>query len=309
MNVSALVQRWQQDGFLILRQVFDLDRVARLRTLGDAARDTWHAEATPESEPGDFGPGPQEWILLHLNHPRYHRGSTSSLPLLLDAVADPVILDLASAIMSGREIFMQANYYIEPTAQSRPGIWHRDCQFFDSDEDAQRQLVIDEADPARELHVHIPLAPTAHFRLVPGSYKRWDSDVEFRIRTDDPQSDQMPGCIRVDLEPGDIAFLHVNSIHRGDYPLGDLRRTIAVTFGSQQQPRLANRESMKQWGGYICTYQPWCRQPWYLEGVQPRTRAFFEKSIAVYNDSWTPEFVDPDWDPSRIAYFTPPYGG
>ena len=85
-HIQALVQRWRQDGYLILRHVFDLDRIARLRAFADAARDTWHDVATPESEPGNHGPGPQEWILLHLNHPRYHQGSDSSLPLLLDTV-------------------------------------------------------------------------------------------------------------------------------------------------------------------------------------------------------------------------------
>ena len=77
-----------------------------------------------------------------------------------------------------------------------------------------------EADPPRELHMHIPLVATAASELVPGSHRRWDTPEETHIRRNDPKSDAMPGAFRLELEPGDLAFFHVNSLHRGLYYQG-----------------------------------------------------------------------------------------
>lgn len=305
-DIEELVEQWRRDGCLVLRNVLDLERVARLRSICDAARDQWHARATADSEPGGFAPGPQEWILLHLNHPQYHRDG-DSLPVLLDAVADPLILDLVNAIMAGHAVFAQANYYIEPVSESRGSQWHRDCQFFDSDDDVVRAAISAEAEPPRELHVHIPLAPTTNTHVVRGSHNRWDTDEEYRVRTETPTADSMPGAEEIALTPGDLALFHVNAIHRGVYPQEVTRRTIAITYGSARHPRLPTREMMKDWGGYVCTYQPWFLAESYLDGIAPRTRTFFERFIEAYGDTWQSAFLDPDWHPTRLAYFTPPF--
>jgi len=79
---------------------------------------------------------------------------------------------------------MQINYYIDPPGETRIGGWHRDCQFFPGmDEEAQKRAVAEEADPPRELHMHIPLVPTHATEVVPGSHNRWDTPEEFQIRT------------------------------------------------------------------------------------------------------------------------------
>lgn len=297
---------WHRDGYLILRQVVPAARIEVLRELCDDARDLWHGVATEDSEPGGFAPGPREWVLMHLNHPRYHRQRPGSLAPLLDVIAQPLVLDLLDEIMAGRQLFAQANYYVEPV-ETKPTAWHRDCQFYGGDEDAVRQRVLDEATPPRELHVHIPLAPTANTELVPGSHCRWDTPEEHAIRTETPEVDEMPGAVSVELEPGDLAFFHVNSIHRGLYPGGVTRRTIAVSYGSTAYPRPATQELLDVWRGYVCTYQPWFLEPGYLDGTTPATRAFFERFIETYRDTWQADWVGSDWPEPRRRYFLPPY--
>lgn len=187
---------------------------------------------------------------------------------------------------------MQINYYIDPPGETRIGGWHRDCQFYPgADEEAQKRALAEEADPPRELHMHIPLVPTQATEVVPGSHNRWDTPEEFAIRTKDATSDKMPGREIIQLQPGDLAFFHVNSLHRGMYLLGVKRRTIAVTFGRASSPRKATPEWMKAWRGYVATYQPWFLKPGYLDGCAPSTRAFFQRFIDVYRDSWTRENI------------------
>jgi len=195
-------------------------------------------------------------------------------------------------------------YYIDPPGETRIGNWHRDSQFFRSgDEEAEHGDIIAEADPPREMHMHIPLVPTAASELVPGSHNRWDTPEERNIRLNDPVNGEMPGALRLNLEPGDLAFFHVNALHRGLYYQGVPRRTIAVTFSRQSEVRKATAETMKAWRGYIATYQPWLLKPGYLDGVSDSARELFERFIDTYRDSWKPEYLDELGAP-RQAYFT-----
>ncbi len=113
----------------------------------------------------------------------------------------------------------------------------------------------------------------------------------------------MPGALRIELEPGDLAFFHVNSIHRGLYPHGVPRRTIAVSFGRAAHPRKATPEMMKAWQGYVSSYQPWFLKPSYLQGCSPSTQVFFQRFIDVYRDSWKTEYLS-ELDPKLQEYFT-----
>lgn len=199
---------------------------------------------------------------------------------------------------------MQINYYIDPPGETRIGGWHRDCQFFPGvDEEAQKRAIAEEADPPRELHMHIPLVPTQATEVVPGSHNRWDTPEEHQIRTKDATSDKMPGRLVIQLQPGDLAFFHVNALHRGMYHKGVRRRTIAVTFGRASHPRKATPEMMKQWRGYVATYQPWFLKQGYLDGCAPSTRAFFQRFVDVYRDSWKPEYLK-ELTPQLQEYFT-----
>ena len=301
-------KQWQDQGYLVVRGAFDATRISRLHEVCETAFGQWRRESSRESEPGgNFGNyyGPKGWIMVHLNHPKYHRADPASLPCLLDAIAEPLGQTILRDLFQEEPLFAQANYYFDPPGETRIGDWHRDCQFFcPNDEDAERRSVVEEADPPRELHMHIPLVATAASELVPGSHRRWDTPEERRIRLHEPLCESMPGAKRLHLEPGDLAFFHVNTIHRGLYYQGVPRRTIAVTFSRKSQVRKATAELMKAWNGYVCTYQPWALKTGYLDGASDSTRELFGRFIETYRDSWKPEYLVPELGPLRQAYFT-----
>ena len=139
--------------------------------------------------------------------------------------------------------------------------------------------------------MHIPLVPTAASEVVPGSHLRTDTAEEGRIRNEDPHSDEMPKSVRLRLEPGDLAFFHVNALHRGSYEKGVLRRTIAVTLNRAADPRSATAELMERRAGYVPSYQPWFLEPGYLDGCLPAAREFYHRFIDVYRDSWRPDYL------------------
>lgn len=296
-------EQWQHDGYLVLRNVFDTGQIARLFEIAESAYADWKENSTAENQPDRYAYAPQAWSLLHLNHSKYHQENPDTLRVLLDAIANPWAMQITRDIFQEEPAFMQANLYIDPPGESRPTHWHRDSQFYAAgDEEKERRMVMEEADPPRELHMHIPLVPTAASEVIPGSHRRWDTPEENRIRREDQTADYMPGAVRLKLEPGDLAFFHVNSLHRGIYPHGVPRRTIAVTFSRRSVLRKATAEWMKAWRGYVCTYQPWMQNPEYLNGVAKPTRELFEHFIEDYQGSWDPAFLE-ELHPDLQAYF------
>ena len=109
---------------------------------------------------------------------------------------------------------------------------------------------------------------------------------EYEVRVNDYWSDAMPGRQSIRLQAGDLAFFHVNSIHRGLYSRRRRRRTIAVTWGTASRPRPATREDMDALGGYVASYQPWFTEPDYLQDTCPTARETFERFTATYRDNW-----------------------
>lgn len=298
---------WRRDGYLILRNALPAADVDRLRGIAERARDEWQAHSTADSEPGGHAYGPNAWSLLHLNHPRYHAGQHDDLLFVLATIAHPVARLVMRAVFGEEALFMQMNLYVDPAGEGWPGVWHRDCQFFSGgSEDKMRELLFAEADPPRELHMHIPLLPTQATEVVPGSHNRDDTPDERAVRVNDSSSDLMPNALALQLQPGDLAFFHVNSIHRGRYFHGISRRTIAITYSRRSRPRLPTREWMISGKGYVAPYQPWFLQPGYLDGLDAEARAFLQSFLDVYRPYLTPELLVPELGEKRIAYYRTP---
>ena len=65
--------QWQHDGYLVFLSAFDPMLIEQLREVCDGALGQWQRESVLEGEPGQRCYGPTAWIMLHLNHPKYHR--------------------------------------------------------------------------------------------------------------------------------------------------------------------------------------------------------------------------------------------
>lgn len=295
-------KKWQELGYLVIPNAVSNEQVERLREISERAYAQWRDESEPGSEPSNFHYQPSAWALLHLNHPKYYRDSPDDRAFLLDSIAMPFVVDLLDDIFEEEAVFMQSNLYVDPPSQEFHGGWHRDCQFLAQGEEQERIDFFAEIEPPRELHMHIPLVPTAGTSVVPGSHRRWDTPEEERVRRHDVQG-EMPGALRLQLHPGDLAFFHVNSLHRGHYPVGVPRRTIAVSYGRASAWRPIDADIMRQWVGYRATYQPWFLNQDYLDGVTWGARAFFQRFIDIYSSYWQPEFLVPELGEKRIAYF------
>jgi len=296
-------QQWKDRGYLIVPQVIDPKQIARLYEICEATYEQWKHNSAEDNQPGGWCYRPNGWVMIHLNHPKYYRGRQGDLLELLNAVAAPLVQQILRQIFREESVMLQTNYYIDPPGESWNGNWHRDCQFAaPADDDVKRAIEL-EADPSRTLHMHIPFVPTQATEVVPGSHYRWDTPEEYHVRKNDPHTEHMPNKVAIQLQPGDLAFFHTNTVHRGIYHQGVKRRTIAVTFGRVSYPDRATAAGMKQLRGYVATYQPWFLLPGYLDGCTPAARAYYEKFIDTYRDTWKSEYLA-ELTPGLQDYFT-----
>lgn len=273
-------EQWEREGYLVVPGIFDAARVTGLRAISDRLHEQWII-CDPQS--GQPHPNPDEHCMRHLNHSAYfHHGPAAEFSDLMDAIADNLVLGIARAILNEAPLFRCTTYWFNPRKTSKDGNWHRDLQFmYKSEEEERARLTAAIVEGESGIQMQIPLVDSDDIEFVPRSHLRWDTPEEYEIRCAHGRvnntSDKMPGSLRLALKAGDAALFNPNGLHRGRYHADKLRRTLMFTYSKSSQPRF----------DYF-TDQPWFLLPGYLDGLAPRTRAFFEPFVAEFRSRWTP---------------------
>ena len=264
--------QWDNEGYIVARNLFDQARVSRLREVCDGILAQFLGADAQSGKPGN----PDGYNMRHLNHPAYFKEHPEWFPALMDTAAAPRILQIAAEILGEDALFRCTTYWFNPRRVSQDGNWHRDSQFVTKSEAEEKQML---AERPRAVQLMLALAPTEDNEYVPGSHLRWDTPEEYQIRKADGQqhnrANTMPGAIRVRQEPGDMMAFNPSGLHRGRYHADKLRRTLMLTYTG---------------ASYIVkdyfSAQPWFLEAGYLAGLAPQTSAFFERFCAVYADFW-----------------------
>jgi ectoine hydroxylase-related dioxygenase (phytanoyl-CoA dioxygenase family) len=276
-TTNELSRQWQMEGYVLVRGLFDAAESARLLEISDHARREW---SECDASVGRSVDNDAAASMRHLNHPAYFRDHREMLVTLLDACADPRLLDVARAVFADEPEFYCTTYWFNPRGKSRNGNWHRDPQFVTKTEEEEKVMLF-EKPLDMGLQLQLALVASDDTEVVPGSHLRWDTPEEYRIRRandfKNAESDDMPGALRVALQPGDAVAFNASALHRGRYHVDKRRRTLMFTY-------------LRARGAPIDTYfsrQPWVLEPDYLSGVRRDTLAFFERFIARHRQLWT----------------------
>jgi hypothetical protein len=274
---TSLRDQWQAHSCLVVRKLITPEEAEALRDLCEEVLQQWVVGLDPV--PGGPVPGPEATVMRHLNHPAYFRGRPAAFSFLMDQNADERVLAVARAVLEEEPLFRCTSLFFNPRANGRDGDWHRDSQFVTRTDEEERQFLFGE-ERAAALQLQIALLPSEDSEVVPGSHRRWDTPEEYRIRKGDGgrhrRSNEMPGAVRVRLEPGDAVAFNPRALHRGRYHTDKPRRTLMLTYTSrsgEHPPDYFNR-------------QPWFLEPGYLEPLAPRTRAFFGPFVKRFCDTW-----------------------
>jgi len=281
--MSDLRTQWNEEGYVIIRGIYAPERAARLREISERILAQWRV-CEPAS--GNANGDPNATCMRHLNHPGYFKETPDEFSELMDAVADPAVLNVARTILGAEPLFRCTSLFFNPlpAGTSLDGNWHRDTQFTIPDLAAEKKFIAGKRDSDSGVQMQIALAPTEDVEFVPGSHRRLDTPEEFQIRRADNaknwRSNHMPGALRIKQEPGDAVLFNPIGLHRGRYHVDKLRRTFMLTFTKTSAPAF----------DYF-TQQPWFLEPGHLQPLSPATREFFEKFIAVFKNQWLGEPV------------------
>jgi len=271
-----LQKQWQEEGYVVVRGLFDSDTTARLRDICFDVLKQWRV---CNSENGEPGGGPESTVMRHLNHPRYFDGHPDELCALMHAIAKPNVLDLGRTILQGEPLFRCTSLFFNPQENSRDGNWHRDTQFRSQSDDEEREKIFSQVDFGKSVQLQVALVESDDVEFVPGSHLRWDTDVEYDIRKADEgknnKSNAMPDAIRVDIQPGDAVGFNPAGLHRGRYHTDRLRHTLMLTYTREDVPM----------SDYF-SHQPWFLESGYLDGLDEETRAFFDRFVSQYQADW-----------------------
>jgi hypothetical protein len=269
---TTLRQQWLEQGYVVFKGLIGAGEAQRLRLIADDVLAQWR-QGDPNPNPGGDSP----FVVRHVNNPVYFKRNREDLLPLLELAADERVLSPLREIMNWEPMYLKTSLWFNPLDRSDDGNWHRDTQFTIPDP-AEERAVIERVCRETGAQVQIALVPSQDIQVVPGSHLRWDTPEEFAIRRADNgahcTSNDMPNALRVDLAPGDGVMFNPVALHRGRYHADKLRRTFMLTY------------TRSGGGDSYWARQPWFLEPGYLEGVQPRTRAFYARFVATHREHW-----------------------
>jgi hypothetical protein len=271
-----LQKQWEEEGYVVVRGLFDPNHTARLRDICFDVLAQWRVCNPEKGEPGG---GLESTVMRHLNHSGYFSDGRDGLHDLMHAVADVRVLDLVRTILQGEPMFRCTSLFFNPQENSRDGNWHRDTQFRSETDAEEREKILSRQGFGVGVQLQVALVASDDVEFVPRSHLRWDTDEEYLIRKADEgghnKSNAMPHAIRVSLESGDAVGFNAAGLHRGRYHADLLRHTLMLTYTRADVPT----------SDYF-SHQPWFLEPGYLDGLDETSRAFFNAFVTRYRSDW-----------------------
>jgi ectoine hydroxylase-related dioxygenase (phytanoyl-CoA dioxygenase family) len=265
----TIQSEFEENGFFILRDFFAPKELLRLNELVDGVHQQW-LEANQAAFENDG------LINMHsLTQAEYFVDEPENRLRLFKAIAPAKLVELLDEVFERDIHFHNTQLFFNPFNPDQQPYWHRDLQFSDIPEAQQKA-----AQPELlSLHVRIPLVKEVGLELVPGTHKRWDTELERKVRLEldgHKNSETLPDSLLLDLEPGDLVVFSAQMIHRGNYTDNDARKALDLCVGSSHEllagtldPRnLPTAEELEQ-----LSTDDWYRRAWEVVGLEPTPQA------------------------------------
>src|ERR1700678_206532 len=158
---------WIQRGYALVSDLFDIDRIARFRTVCERIRTSW-LNQDPLTGIGTDDPE-TETCLRHLIHPSYFEGQRDELRDLLQLFADPTLLEILRSGWNEEPVFRSTTLFFSPISLAQEGAWHRDSQFVFTDPAREREHIDHSAKVGEPgVQVQIPLYLDSSLEYIAG---------------------------------------------------------------------------------------------------------------------------------------------
>ena len=262
-----IVRQLNEQGYVIIPQLFALKQVSELRFICDRILPQWF-ERFPR-----YKQKPKRKNISQLTDVYYFSDCQSQLYFLLNTIANKRILSVLNSICNCKLLFHDLQYFFNPLHTSWRGDWHRDGQAIAPDDATEKCRLFNIND--NFIRVNIALIPDDNLEIVPGSHIRWDTKEELEIRKElngKNNTSEMPSSTKIVLNPGDVVFFDGFTIHRGNYFVDNPRRTVAMLYSSPVD--------------YHTPPQTCFLEPNILVYLSPEAKVFFQDFINGYKSRW-----------------------
>lgn len=220
----TLDAQFNECGFIILRDFFNNEEITQIATHVDRIYETW----VKKNEQAIYD---YRLVNMHsLTSPKYFNDAPHQRVKFFSAIAPFKLTSVLANIFGEGLYFHNTQLFFNPSNNQRLTYWHRDMQFSDIEDNAQR----DEQHSILNLHVRIPLVDEKGLELVPGSHKRWDTEQERNVRFElggRKNSDDLPDSLMMNLARGDVLIFDGQMLHRGVYKHNPIRKAFDVCVG------------------------------------------------------------------------------
>jgi len=263
IDLVEAARSFHRDGFLVLRGAFRGDRLVELRDHALALKDRVQADPVEGMRYWYGGSVKREKIPSAADAARYSWGINEITrpglfdPMLIDAIGTEPLLAVLETVLEAPRAWGQKLLWAPKTTHYDLH-WHRDTD--------HRFDALMPYKPAANDHVQFngALEPDDSFMVVPGSHRRAITDRERGILHGDNRG-ELPGQIRVSLEPGDVVLMDAHAVHRGSCPPGSPRLSLHYSFQAQWVP-------LKPWGCH-----DWHCSEEFIGSLDPRVRPCYDR--------------------------------
>lgn len=216
--------KYDEKGYVVLRGIFSESEMQALEQQVDRIYDQWLT--VNQSDAVEYS-----LINMHsLTSAKYFETSPPDRISFFEAIASKKLTEQLNAIFGNGLYFHNSQLFFNPHDGDRDPYWHRDIQYNPIEEETQREQLGE----MLNLHIRIPLIGETGVELVPGTHKRWDTELERNVRLEidgHRNSEALPGAELTHLEVGDILIFSANMIHRGNYALNKSRKALDLCVG------------------------------------------------------------------------------
>lgn len=218
------IGKFNQHGYLVVRQLVPKEDISALTDIVDRIFGQWAREHRTEyMEQGLAN-------MYSLTRLEYFRDAPGERLEFFRMIASEELTRLIETMFGDEVYFHNTQLFFNPSEQKKLPYWHRDLQYSPI-EDA---LQANEQGRLLSLHLRIPMVAERGVELIPGTHARWDTELEHQVRLElngHINSEDLPGAVLIELEPGDVLVFDAQMIHRGNYRLNTTRKALDLCLG------------------------------------------------------------------------------
>ncbi len=208
--------KYNEDGYIVEKGLFDSQELSAIQKILGDFHELWKADNA-------------EFYQNNAINSAYITGikylGSSDRQTLFQFIASKKIQAILGDVIPSNAAFLNTQLFFDPHNVDQKNYWHRDLQYLGASIEKQKKVL----NSTNVIHFRIPLRQERGIELVPGSHKKWDTEVEFDIRTERNGKkcfEDLPTGKIEKIEPGDVLVFSANMIHRGLYGLDRLSLDI-----------------------------------------------------------------------------------